>query len=102
MHLVYIPTYLSIRCLPLEDKIEVRKKFAEFATWLEQHYRQDEDFWKKNPYGWKRWQAILDFMDSEDHTDQLPAFREYIGKLDVLRKTSFKETFPELNNLCNQ
>jgi hypothetical protein len=53
-------------------------------------------------YGWKRWQAILDFMDAEDHTDQLPAFREYIGKLDVLRKTSFKETFPELNNLCNQ
>jgi sulfatase maturation enzyme AslB (radical SAM superfamily) len=102
MHLVYIPTFLSIKCLPLEDKIEVRKKFAEFASWLEQHYRQDEDFWKKNPYGWKRWQAILDFMDAEDHTNQLPAFREYIEKLDNLRQTSFKEIFPELEHLCNQ
>jgi pyruvate-formate lyase-activating enzyme len=102
MHLVYIPTFLSIKCLPATDKIEVRKKFAEFANWLEQYYRQDEDFWKNNPYGWKRWQAILDFMDPEDHTNQLPAFREYIEKLDNLRHTNFKETFPELKHLCNQ
>jgi pyruvate-formate lyase-activating enzyme len=102
MHLVYIPTFLSIKCLPVADKIEVRKKFAEFANWLEQYYRKDEDFWKNNPYGWKRWQAILDFMDSEDHTNQLPAFREYIEKLDNLRHTNFKETFPELKHLCNQ
>jgi MoaA/NifB/PqqE/SkfB family radical SAM enzyme len=99
MHLVYIPTFLSIKCLPLEDKEEVRKKFAEFATWLEQHYRQDVDFWKKNPYGWKRWQAVLDFMDSEDHSDQLLAFREYISNLDIVRKTNFKKIFPELSHL---
>jgi len=99
MHLLYIPTFLSIRCLPIEDKAEVRRKFAEFANWLEQHYRQDEDFWKKNPYGWKRWQAVLDFMDAEDHTHLLPAFKEYIDKLDIVRKTNFKTTFPELGHL---
>lgn len=99
MHLLYIPTYLSIRCLPPEDKAEVRRKFAEFANWLQENYRQDEDFWKKNPYGWRRWQAILDFMDSEDHTDQLSAFKEYIEKLDNLRKTNFKNIFPELSHL---
>jgi len=99
MHLLYIPTFLSIRCLPLEDKAEVRRKFEELANWLHENYRQDEDFWKQNPYGWKRWQAVLDFMDAEDHTHLLPAFKEYIEKLDTLRKTNFKEYFPELSTL---
>lgn len=99
MHLLYIPTYLSIKTLPPEDKAEVRRNFAELANWLNVNYRQDEDFWKKNPYGWRRWQAVLDFMDSEDHTHLLPAFKEYIEKLDQLRKTDFKSIFPELSHL---
>jgi len=99
MHLLYIPTFLSIRLLPVEDKAEVRRNFAELANWLHENYRQDEDFWKNNPYGWKRWQAVLDFMDAEDHTNQLPAFNEYISRLDTLRGTQFKLVFPELSHL---
>lgn len=99
MHLLYIPTFLSIRLLPAEDKAEVRRSFAELANWLHENYRQDEDFWKHNPYGWKRWQAVLDFMDAEDHTNQLPAFNEYISRLDTLRGTQFKLVFPELSHL---
>jgi sulfatase maturation enzyme AslB (radical SAM superfamily) len=99
MHLLYIPTFLSIRCLPVEDKVEIRKLFGELANWLYSNYRQDEDFWKKNPYGWKRWQAILDFMDTEDHTDKLPAFKDYIKNLDDIRGTNAKEIFPELAHL---
>jgi len=97
MHLLYIPTFLSIRCLPLEDKAEIRQKFAEFANWLHENYRQDRDFWKDNPYGWRRWQAVLDFMDAEDHTHLLPALKEYIEKLDSIRKTDFSLVFPELS-----
>jgi organic radical activating enzyme len=100
MHLLYIPTFLSIKCLPPEDKAEVRKAFAELANWLYANYRQDEDYWKRNPYGWKRWQAVLDFMDSEDHTHLLPAFKEYVNKLDTLRKTDFKRTFPLIQHLA--
>ena len=99
MHLLYIPTYLSIKCLPPEDKAEVRKKFGEFATWLHENYREDDDFWRKNPYGWKRWQAVLDFMDSEDHSDLLPAFKEYVEKIDASRSLKFEEIFPELKLL---
>jgi hypothetical protein len=99
MHLLYIPTFLSIRCLPEYDKEEVRKAFAELASWLYANYRQDEDFWKNNPYGWKRWQAVLDFMDAEDHTDQLSAFVEYIEKMETVRGTDFVKTFPELAHL---
>ena len=101
MHLLYIPTFLSIRCLPDHDKEEIRKSFADLATWLYVNYRQDEDFWKQNPYGWKRWQAVLDFMDAEDHTSQLPDFKEYIEQLDLLRLTDFKKIFPELANLLS-
>ena len=99
MHLLYIPTFLSIRCLPDSDKAEVRKAFGELATWLHENYRQDADYWKHNPYGWKRWQAVLDFMDAEDHTSQLPAFVEYIEKMETIRGTNFTETFPELAHL---
>ena len=102
MHLLYIPTFLSIRLLPKEDKEEVRRSFAELANWLHENYRQDEDFWKHNPYGWKRWQAVLDFMDAEDHTTQIPAFREYIERMETLRGTNFKSTFPELAHLINE
>jgi len=99
MHLLYIPTFLSIRCLPDYDKEEVRKSFADLATWLYANYRQDEDFWKQNPYGWKRWQAVLDFMDAEDHSHLLIDFKEYIDTLDTHRKTNFKIIFPELQHL---
>ena len=99
MHLLYLPTFLSIRVLPKEDKAEVRKLFGEFANWLEVNSRQDAEFWKTNPYGWRRWQAVLGFMDAEDHTDQLPAFSEYITNMDEIRGTSFSETFPELKHL---
>jgi len=101
MHLLYIPTFLSIRLLPKTDKQEVRQSFADLADWLYTNYRQDDDFWKNNPYGWKRWQAILDFMDAEDHTAQLPAFKEYIETLQPLRNIEFVKVFPELAHLLS-
>lgn len=99
MHLLYIPTFLSIRILPEEDKKQIREQFQELKEWLWNNYRQDDNYWKINPYGWKRWQAVLDFMDAEDHTHLLPAFKEYIETLDKSRKTNFKQTFPELGHL---
>ena len=99
MHLLYIPTFLSLRVLPEQDKKEVREIFKEFKCWLYENYTQDDDFWNKNPYGWKRWQAILEFMDQEDHTHLLPAFKEYINVLDNSRGTNFKNTFPSLGHL---
>lgn len=99
MHLLYIPTFLSIRCLPQADKAEVRKQFEELADWLYKNYRQDQDYWKINPYGWKRWQAILDFMDSEDHSQLLTDFKEYINNMDKIRNTDFRTVFPELAHL---
>lgn len=99
VHLVWIPTWLSLRVLPKEDKIEVRKLFAELQDWLWNNYTQDAEFWETNPYGWKRWEGILDWMDAEDHTNLLPDFQEYITTMDQQRKTDFKTVFPELAHL---
>lgn len=98
-HLVYIPTWFDIRALPAEDKKEVRESFGRLANWLEVNYRQDQDFWKNNPYGWKRLQSLVTFMDSADHSHRLPALRDYIKNLDNIRLTNFAEIFPELAHL---
>lgn len=98
-HLVWIPTWLSLRVLPKEDKAEVRKRFEYLKNWLWDNYTQDTNFWEVNPYGWKRWEGILDWMDAEDHTHLLPDFREYIKTMDAQRNTDFKKVFPELGHL---
>jgi hypothetical protein len=99
MHLLYIPTFLSIQILPEEDKKEVREIFAEFKEWLWDNYRQDDDFWHINPYGWKRWEAVLAHMDAQDNSHLLSGFKEYVTKLDSIRGLDAKEVFPELAHL---
>lgn len=99
MHMLYIPTFLSARILPKEDKDQLVKDFAEFKQWLWNNYRQDDDFWKHNPNGWNRWESILKFVLAEDHTNLLPDFKEYVTNLDSIRNTNAKEIFPELAHL---
>jgi organic radical activating enzyme len=99
LHMLYIPTYLSARLLPKKDKEAIEVQFTEFKQWLWDNYRQDDDFWKVNPYGWKRWEAILQFINAEDHTAQLPDFKEFITKMDDIRGLNAKAVFPELTHL---
>ena len=99
MHLLYIPTFLSIQILPELDKLEIVERFKQLKSWLYNNYRTDDDYWIHNPYGWKRWEAVLNHMNSEDHSDLLPGFREYIGHIDSYRKLDFKSVFPELGHL---
>jgi hypothetical protein len=96
---LYLPTFLSARILPKEDKEKLLNAFAEFKIWLWNNYTQDNNFWQSNPYGWKRWEAILNFVLAEDHSQLLPDFKEYISNLDQIRGTNSKKIFPELENL---
>lgn len=99
LHLLYIPTFLSARILPQADKDQLVKDFSDFKQWLWDNYTQDDNFWKYNPYGWKRWEGILKFVMAEDHSNLLPDFAEYVHNLDAIRGTDFKNTFPELGHL---
>ena len=99
MHLLYIPTFLSIQILPKEDKQEVEERFMDFKDWLWKNYRQDDDYWKHNPYGWKRWEAVVKHMNAQDNSHLLPGFKEYTNKLDSIRGLSAEKIFPELAHL---
>jgi len=99
LHLLYIPTFLSARILPQKDKEEIAQAFSDFKQWLWDNYTQDDNFWKDNPYGWKRWEGILRFIQAEDHTHLLPDFKEYVVNLDAIRNLTAKEVFPELANI---
>jgi pyruvate-formate lyase-activating enzyme len=98
-HLVWIPTWLSLRVLPQQDKEEVKQLFDDLKIWLLENYTTDLNFWENNPYGWKRWQGFIDWMMSEDHTYLLADFKEYICTMDKQRSTDFIKTFPELAHL---
>jgi pyruvate-formate lyase-activating enzyme len=99
MHLLYIPTFLSIQILPGEDKAEIHDTFMKFKGWLYDWYTQDDEFWHLNPYGWRRWQAILNHMNSADNSHLLTGFKEYVNKLNAIRGVSAKNIFPELAHL---
>jgi len=99
LHLLFIPTFLSARILPKKDKEEIRNQFLEFKEWLWNNYRQDDNFWKNNPYGWVRWEGILKFIESEDHSHLLPDFKEYVNNLDSIRSLNAIDFFPELADI---
>jgi len=99
MHLLYIPTFMSIQILPKEDKAEIRDLFAKFKSYLYDFYTKDPVFWEQNPYGWRRWEAILNLMDAQDNSHLLPGFKEYVNKLDAIRGVNARDVFPELAHL---
>jgi MoaA/NifB/PqqE/SkfB family radical SAM enzyme len=99
MHLLYIPTFLSIQILPDTDKLEIKEIFKDFKSWLFNNYTKTDDFWKHNPYGWRRWEGVLNYMMSRDQSNLLPGFKEYVNKLDRIRGVDAKLVFPELAHL---
>lgn len=100
VHLLWIPTFLSLRILPFEDKREITQLFRhELKQWLWENYTTDDEFWHKNPHGWKRWESIIDWMNSEDQSHIIPDFVEYINTMDSERNTDFNTIFPELKHL---
>ena len=53
-------------------------------------------------YGIKRLQGMVKFMMSEDWSQRMSQFREYITKFDKQRNTNFAETFPEMADLLDE
>jgi len=96
-HLVYLPSYLNIRVLPVDIKLEVKKKIEEFCK----EQMNDQEF-VNNPYGLKRWQGLVQYMNQEDWSDKLPILIDYISVTDQRRGTDFTKTFPELSKIVSR
>ena len=97
-HFVYHPAHLNVKVFPLWMKNKIKAKFEDFYGWLKTHYRNDELFLESS-YGIKRLQGMIGFMESEDWSQRMPQFVEYIKKMDKIRDTSFTNTFPEMAEL---
>jgi hypothetical protein len=101
-HFVYFPAHLNVKVLPKWFKQRVREKYNDFFTQLEPQYAKmgpSYDAWRNDPYGIKRLEGILDFMDSEDWSNRLPQTKQFLDLCDKQRKLSFAETFPEMANI---
>jgi hypothetical protein len=113
-HFVYWPGHLNVKVLPDEfiDKCEAH--YDEFIEWWKENWQLGVPSWHKNnpkctyerwledSYGIKRLKGMLSFARSEDWSRRLPEFREYLNKLDGMRGTDFRKTFPEMAYLMDE
>lgn len=93
MHLLYLPSYLNVKILPLDLKLEAKEKIEKFCR-----DRNDKIF-QSDPYGQQRWLGIIKYTLSEDWSDKIPLTLEYLSALDKNRKMNFRNVFKELSNL---
>ena len=93
-HLVYLPSYLNVRVLPAHIKKTVEKRIEYFCS----RRSTDQEF-ISNPYGLKRWQGLVQYMNNEDWSNKLPMLEDYLTTTDQQRGTDFIQTFPELKDL---
>lgn len=98
IHLLYIPNFMSAKVLPYNLKKELTAVYMDFKQWLWDNYTQDTIFWNDNPYGWQRWENILNFVNSEDYSHKYKDMIEYLDKLDIIRSTNWRTTFPKLES----
>jgi MoaA/NifB/PqqE/SkfB family radical SAM enzyme len=93
-HLVYLPSYLNVRVLPkyLKDRVAMQVDYFCFRQ------SRNTEF-QNNPYGYKRWQGLVQYMMAEDWSNKLPMLEDYLTVTDAQRGTDFRKTFPELQDL---
>ena len=93
-HLVYLPSYLNVRVLPEHLKIKVVNRVKYFIS-----KKSNNLEFISNPYGLKRWQGLLQYMNQEDWSHKLPTTIDYLETCDSTRGTDFRKLFPDLSNL---
>jgi len=82
--LVHDPAYQNIRVLPGDYERVITDKIEQYMAKRMSGQHTD------------KLTAILDFMNSEDHSKRMPSLVEYTKMLDKNRGTDFPRIFPEL------
>jgi len=111
-HFVYWPGHLNVKILPNDFLDKTEAKYEEFIKWWKENWelgvpswhkgKVDYQTWENASYGIKRLRGMISFARSEDWSRRLPEFREYINKLDKLRGTDFRATFPDMAYLLDE
>jgi len=87
LHLVYLPSYLNVKVLPVQEKQLVAERIYKL---IEKYSSVEFD---NDPYGKQRWLGLISYMNSEDWSHKLPATIEYLTITDKTRNTDYKTTF---------
>lgn len=104
-HFVYWPAQLNVKILPQWFKDETERKYEEFILWLKDNWRMSTGVldkqvefrdWEQATYGIDRLRGLIKFMKSEDWSNRMPEFQEYLSRLDDQRGTNAAEVFPEM------
>ncbi len=85
------PYFFSAQLLPPELKNELKNSYEILIKKLQLMIGPGETL--------NGFMSVKNFVLMEDKSHLLPDFKEYIKKFDVIQKTDFKQTFPELNGL---
>jgi MoaA/NifB/PqqE/SkfB family radical SAM enzyme len=93
-HLVYLPSYLNIRVLPMHIKKEIGTRITYFCA-----RNQYGDEFISNPYGRQRWLGLIQYMMAEDWGHKIPILLDYLTITDEHRGTNFRNVFPNLSGL---
>ena len=103
LHLAYWPPQLNCKILPTWFKKETTQKYEKFYIWLKDNWHKCNgveeltfDEWKDLPYGIKRLEGLISFMNSEDGSERLPEMSEWCFKIAEKRELDFIEIFPDL------
>jgi hypothetical protein len=75
-------------------KDEIKKKYLDHIDWITKDNRFGDTSWIV-----KLLNSVIDFMYQEDLTEQIPIFLKTTHRLDKMRSESFKEVFPEYEEL---
>ena len=82
--IVHWPKYLNVKVLP-----------TEYKQWVAQEFQILREEFKE--YDFDKYEGVVNLMNSQDWSDQLPQLNDYIRALDVSRGTDFFKVFPQLS-----
>lgn len=85
--ILHYPQYMCAKVLPQEFKDRVTEKVKAFMEKYPDNVKVNE------------LQNVINFMNSEDHSEKFGALNKYIDAVDRMRNTSFAEAFPELQEM---
>ena len=106
-HFVYHPPHLNVKVFPKWFKEKISQKYEEFFLWLDEYAgREGHPFSKEefmnHDWGVSRLRGMVQFMNSEDWSNRMPEFIEYINRMDQIRGLDFRKTFPEMAGLLDE
>ena len=80
IHFLHSPEFLNVTVLPKELKEIVTERYNELFNYL------DKDVLSK----YKKFHALLDFMNSKDNSHMWQKTIKYLDNMDTIRQTNWK------------